>query len=450
MEWLLQTLAGYADRQAMVRGERSITYADLLASCRSWSGRIREHGIQPGEVVSLEGDYSPSACGAMLALLANRNVIVPLSASVRHRRDELAEIAQVDRSIVFDGGPEAAVRTLARSGHAGLLDTFIKEEKPGLVLFTSGTTGRPKAILHDFAAFLERYKAPRDTLRTLTFLLFDHIGGINTMFHTFANGGTIIAPDSRTAPAICALIERHRIELLPASPSFLNLLLLSGVHRDYDLSSLRIITYGTEVMPDATLNAARLAFPEAQLRQTYGLSELGILRAKSRASGSPWLRIGGEGIETRIVDGVLHIRSGTAMRGYLNAPNPFDEEGWFDTQDEVLEDGGYIRILGRRSEVINVGGRKVYPVEVEDVLLQMPEVADAAVRGEPNPLLGSIVAAAVNVQEPLEPSELKARIRSFCRGKLEEYQIPVKIEIRQGELYTDRYKKIRKEQLPGR
>ncbi|MFC4102467.1 class I adenylate-forming enzyme family protein [Paenibacillus xanthanilyticus] len=448
MEWLLRAMSGYANRQAMVHGERAFTYADLLERYQAWSGAIREHGIRPGEVVSLEGDYSPSVCGAILALLSNRNIIVPMSAGVRHRRDELADIAQVDRSLDFDG-PDAVIRTHARSGHSGLLEHFIAEEKPGLVLFTSGTTGRPKAILHDVAAFLERYKTPRDTLRTLTFLLFDHIGGLNTMFHTLANGGTIIAPDSRTAPAICALIERHRIELLPASPSFLNLLLMSGVYRNYDLSSLRIITYGTEVMPDSTLQAAQRAFPEIQLRQTYGLSELGILRAKSRASGSPWLRIGGEGVETRIVDGMLHIRSGTAMRGYLNAPHPFDEEGWFNTQDEVLADGEYIRILGRRSEVINVGGRKVYPVEVEDVLLQMPEVADAAVRGEPNPLMGSIVIASVNLHEPFDPDVLKARIRSFCRGKLEDYQIPVKIEIRQGELYTERYKKIRREQLPS-
>ncbi|MFB9327850.1 class I adenylate-forming enzyme family protein [Paenibacillus aurantiacus] len=443
MEWLLRTMSGYANRQAMVHGERVYSYSDILATCESWARIIREHSIKPGEVVSLAGDYSPSACGAVLALLANRNIIVPLSESVRHRHDELAELVQVDRSLALDG-TNAAVRTYDRRGHTGLLGDFIAEEKPGLILFTSGTTGTPKAILHDFTVFSERYKTPRDTLRTLTFLLFDHIGGLNTMFHTLANGGTIIAPDNRTAPAICALIEKHRIELLPTSPSFLNLLLMSGAYRGYDLSSLRIITYGTEVMPDSTLRAAELAFPEVQLRQTYGLSELGILRAKSRASGSPWLTIGGEGVETRILDGVLHIRSNTAMRGYLNAPSPFDDQGWFNTQDEVLTDGEYIRILGRRSEIINVGGRKVYPVEVEDVLLQMPEVADAAVRGEPNPLLGSIVAASVKLHEPLEPGVLKARMRSFCRGKLEDFQIPVKIEIQQDELFTERYKKIRK------
>lgn len=442
IEWVIDRIAGFAEREAMVYGDESVTFGSILKDYERWSANIEQYRIRPEEVVLLEGDYSPFVCGAILALTANGNTIVPVSASVRHRLREFGDIAQVDRSIHFDGD-EYRIETHERGGHTGLLKLFLSEGQAGMILFTSGTTGAPKAILHRFAPFLDRYKVPRDTLRTLSFLLFDHIGGINTLFHTLANGGTIIVPPSRSPSDICALIEKHRVELLPTSPSFLNLLLMTGAYEAYDMSSLKIVTYGTEVMPDYTLEQLRSRFPDVQLRQTYGLSELGILRAKSKESGSSWLKIGGEGVETKIVDGVLHIRSKAAMVGYLNAPDPFDDEGWFNTQDQVGIEGEYLRIYGRRSELINVGGRKMYPVEVEGVLLQMPEVRDVTVKGEPNSLLGHVVTAVIRTDLPIGAKELKQRVRAFCQGKLEHYQIPVKVYIQEKELYSERYKKMR-------
>jgi len=442
MEWLLDKISDYAEREAMVYTDESVTFGQVLKDYERWNAIIGQFRIRPQEVVLLEGDYSPAVCGAILALAANGNTIVPVSASVRHRLREFGEIAQVDKSIHFDGA-DYRIETHERDGHTGLLGRFLSEGQAGLILFTSGTTGAPKAILHRFAPFLDRYRTPRDTLRTLSFLLFDHIGGINTMFHTLANGGTIIAPRGRSPSEICALIEKHRVELLPTSPSFLNLLLMTRAHESYDMSSLKIITYGTEVMPDYTLEQLRRRFPDVQLRQTYGLSELGILRARSKESGSPWLKIGGEGIETKIVDGILHIRSKAAMVGYLNAPDPFDEEGWFNTQDQVDVDGEYLRIYGRSSELINVGGRKVYPVEVEGVLLRMPEVRDVTVKGEPNSVLGHVVTAIIRTDLPIGAQELKQRVRAFCQDKLEHYQIPVKVYTQEKELFSERYKKMR-------
>ncbi|MNP41002.1 Long-chain-fatty-acid--CoA ligase FadD13 [compost metagenome] len=155
------------------------------------------------------------------------------------------------------------------------------------------------------------------------------------------------------------------------------------------------------------------------------------------------VHIGGEGYQTKVVNDILFIKSETAMEGYLNAPQPFDEKGWFNTQDHVVVEGDYLRILGRRSEIINVGGRKVYPAEVEDVLIQMSEITDATVKGESNPILGSIVSAVVNVNEQLEIKELKQRIRAFCADKLEPFQVPVKVHIQEEALYSERYKKIR-------
>jgi acyl-CoA synthetase (AMP-forming)/AMP-acid ligase II len=130
--------------------------------------------------------------------------------------------------------------------------------------------------------------------------------------------------------------------------------------------------------------------------------------------------------------------------GYLNAPSPFDEDGWMNTEDEVEVDGDYLRILGRRTDIINVGGRKVYPAEVETVLLQMENIRDATVYSERNPITGSIVAARVNLLRPEDPSELKRRIRAFCRERLAGYKVPIKVEISEQPQFSARYKKLRR------
>ena len=88
--------------------------------------------------------------------------------------------------------------------------------------------------------------------------------------------------------------------------------------------------------------------------------------------------------KTRIIDGNLQIKAESAMLGYLNAPSPFTEDGWFITGDEVLQKGDYIKILGRRSEIINVGGEKVYPAEVESVIQELDFVSDVEIYAEKN------------------------------------------------------------------
>ncbi len=239
-------------------------------------------------------------------------------------------------------------------------------------------------------------------------------------------------------------LKRHRIELLPVTPTFLNLLAVSGVWRSHDLSSVRLVTYGTEPMPEATLVQARAVFPQAAFQQTYGLSELGVLRTKSRDDGSLWVKVGGEGFETKVVEGILKIRARSAMVGYLNAPQPFDPEGWFDTGDRVDVDGEWLRIHGRDSEMINVGGQKVFPSEVESVLLQMEGVREAAVRGEKHFLMGQVVVARMVLAAPEAKAALAARVRAFCRDRLAPYKVPVKVEIADGPLHTARFKRDRR------
>jgi acyl-CoA synthetase (AMP-forming)/AMP-acid ligase II len=132
------------------------------------------------------------------------------------------------------------------------------------------------------------------------------------------------------------------------------------------------------------------------------------------------------------------------MVGYLNAPSGFDEEGWFNTQDKVEVDGDYFRILGRITDLINVAGQKVYPAEIEDVIIGLQNVTDAVVAGEAHPLLGQIVVARVTLAVPEPIETLRLRVRKACLAKLAAYKVPAKVLLLEQDAYSSRFKKIRK------
>jgi acyl-CoA synthetase (AMP-forming)/AMP-acid ligase II len=254
----------------------------------------------------------------------------------------------------------------------------------------------------------------------------DHFGGFNTFLSAFAYGGTAICLNDRTPATVCRTIEASAAELLPATPTFLRLLALSGAWQHHDLSSIRLVTYGAEPMPQSTLTRARAIFAKARFKQTYGLSELGVLHSQSPDEGSIWIKVGGAGFETKVVAGVLWVRSGSSMVGYLNAPSPFDAEGWMNTGDEVDERNGMIRFLGRKSEIINVGGQKVFPSEIEDVLLAADNVCDASVYALAHPLLGQVPGARVALVVPESTEHVAARLRRHCRERLSKYKVPMR------------------------
>src|SRR5262249_48801996 len=153
-------------------------------------------------------------------------------------------------------------------------------------------TGESKASVLDLDRLLQKFQATRPAYRTLVFLLVDHIGGINTLFHALSHGGTIVTAPDRSPENVCAAIAAHRIQLWPTTPTFLRMLLIADAIKRPALSSLEVVPYGTEPMPASTLTAIREALPWVRFKQTYGLSELGILPTRSRDSGSLWLKLG--------------------------------------------------------------------------------------------------------------------------------------------------------------
>ncbi len=427
----------------MIWDDRAYGYRWLTARIEEWDERCREDGVEPGAVVGVRGDFSPDGVALFLALARRSCVIVPLSPEVQPTEGELLESAEVERSYRPLDGPEVASAPAGRTAGNDLYVRLRVAGHPGLVLFSSGTAGVRKAALHDLERLLEPFRMKRRPYRALAFLLFDHIGGINTMLRILSSGGCLVVPAGRSPDCVLEAVSTHRVDLLPTSPSFLNLMLLSGAHTRYDLSSLRLVTYGTEPMPEATLRKLRALLPEVDLRQTYGLSEVGILSSRSREPDSLWLEIGGPGWETRVVDGALQIRARSAMLGYLNGPSPFTADGWFPTGDLVETDGDYLRILGRAAEMINVGGRKVHPSIVENVLHEVDGVAEATAYGERNALLGSIVCARIRPSTAGDPKDLVRRIKLHCRERLAPHEVPVRVVVGEEPQHGDRYKKLR-------
>lgn len=432
-----------AERPALIHRDKAVTYRSLTERISRSRDRIAHAGISTGNVVMLCGDYSPQGVAGFLALIDAGCIVVPQLNSSADGLQRSREIAQAEFVIQIDEEDSMHVERSDNEAQHALYRHLRAIEHPGLVFFSSGSTGRPKAAVHDLLRLLEKFKTPRSRFRTLSFLLFDHIGGVNTLLYTLSNAGWLATVSDRSPESVCKIIARHRVQLLPTSPTFLNLLLLSGAHEKHDLSSLELITYGTEVMPSTTLKRLAEVFPSVRLLQTYGLSEIGIMRSKSRSSDSVWVKLGGEGYHTRVVDSQLQIKADSAMLGYLNAPSPITADGWFMTGDTVDVDGEYFRVLGRSSDLINVGGEKVYPAEVENLIQSVPNVADVTVFGRKNPLTGQMVCAAVQLSQPEPAKPFIARLKKLCLEKLAPYKMPVKIEIVNEITISSRGKKVR-------
>ncbi|NBY41967.1 MAG: long-chain fatty acid--CoA ligase, partial [Verrucomicrobia bacterium] len=230
----------------------------------------------------------------------------------------------------------------------------------------------------------------------------------------------------------------------PATPTFLNLLLLAATDRLPDLVSLRLITYGTEPMPEALLARLRQALPSVRLIQTFGTTETGILKTESPDADSNFLRINDPYVEWKIVEDELWLRSRTQIRGYLNASNEkFTSDGWFMTGDKVERGpNDTIRILGRTGEIINVGGEKLMPTEVESIILSVPGVIDCRVFGEKNALVGQTVAVDVVAADGQNWETLRGLIRQTCRQALTAYKVPTRLNLVSA-ISTNRLKKQR-------
>ncbi len=436
-------LARAGDTEAVIEGGRSFTYRELVDAIDKWRATLRAAGARRGDCVAFLGDYSLAGVTRFVGAVMEGLVAVPIATQVESEAAALLRAAPVDWWFPA-GSPlrdPPLRRQPERTAHP-LLDTLRARDHAGVVVMTSGSTGVPKVILHDAAELFGKFAHPRRQYRVIVFLLPDHMGGMNTLFGTLTAGGTVIIPPSRDPSAVCQTIEATAATLLPVTPSFLTLMLVSGAARQADLSSLKIISYGTEVISQSTLSAAVDAFPGVRFMQLYGSSELGIFRGRSRADDSPFVELAGADFQVR--EGRLFVRGADSMLGYLGGqPDGFGDDGWYDTGDLVEADGDYVRFLGRASQMINVGGLKVFPAEVEAAIGELDGVVDCSVFGEAHALTGQVVVARVQLSTDETARAFKRRMRAALRDRLEPSKVPVRVEVVDS-VVGSRLKKVRR------
>ena len=399
---------------------RDFSLADIAEAGRNSPA----DSVPAGSVVALVGDFTPLDIVTLLRLIDAGCVVVPLTDTTANQHRMFFDIAGVEW-VIRHGAVE---RLQVNQPRHVLISQLLSSGSSGLILFSSGTTGTPKATVHNFSNLLEKFRSyRRPALRTLAFLLFDHWGGLNTLFHTLFNAGTLHVPVGRQPASVIKQAAEEGINLIPTTPSFLRLALVDHAFDGVDLSQLGLITYGTERMDQPTLDRLNQVLPDhVDIRQTYGLSELGVFRISNLSKRELWIRISDPEIEVEAREGSMWIRSPQRMLGYLNAPSPFDEEGWFNTRDLVEFNDGFFRILGRVDDVINVGGVKVHPTEVEEAAYGLPEVCYARACAEPDPFLGQHIRLELQLVDGVSVG--KKEIRSKLSRVLVREQMPHRIE----------------------
>ena len=405
MTWIRQKLASCNERIACHEAGKAWSYAEFIRLIDQAAKQVPNKGAA---VIDVQAPTTIEALAMIIAIEETGHIALPLPA-------ELPEAEQDKR------------RLIAKSSQL-----YNQLEGSGLVLFSSGTSGEPKGMLHNLDALLGRYKnlgARKD--RSLLLLLIDHIGGLDSAFRCLFSGSTLVVPETRSPEAAGLAIASHQVNVLPASPTFLNLMLISGTAQKHDLSTVEIVAYGAEAMPQKVLNRLGKAFPNAQLQQKFGTSETGAIRIKSISNESLFFRIEDSDTQWRIVEEELWLKTPSRILGYLNADDGgLEADGWYRTGDLVeTDEHENIRIIGRASAVINVGGQKVHPFEVEAILNEIEGIKAVSIYGMEAPITGSTVACEIVVSDSEGSRVWKRTIRNHCRGKLAPWKIPTSVRV---------------------
>lgn len=372
---------------------------------------LRLEGLRPFAPVPVEIDHRPTDVIDLLAVYRAGGVAVPI-----HRAT-----------------PEVRKREmLDRLRPSPLLDGA------STVVFTSGSTGTPKGVVlrgdrqaGKLAAIRHETGWP-DGRRTMLALQLTFSFGQWVTWLTLISGGVVVFPERLTLDSVARRLAAGGVDCLPAVPTLLRALLDAGVP-----AFGGAVLAGGEALPAALGARLRADWPRARLGDIYGLTETGTSdffvdpEVYDEASGTLGRPAGD--IEVRVAeDGELRIRSPWGMAGYLDDPErtaaTFDADGYFRTGDlvSVRADGRPV-LVGRASDMINKGGLKVAPREVEDALAGHPSVAAALVTGVPDRQTGEAVAAAVVARPGIEidPDAL----RSWLAERIEKFKLPSRIEV---------------------
>ncbi|HZZ28958.1 MAG TPA: class I adenylate-forming enzyme family protein [Pirellulales bacterium] len=321
-----------------------------------------------------------------------------------------------------------------------------------VIILTSGTSGRPKAVRHNWASLSRpvRLAAAAEPPVWLQSYLPNLYAGIQVSLQCLLNGGTLVSPHpDADVDEIIDMLLRERVEFASATPSYWRRLLLFGDTGKLQSAPLKQITLGGEAIDQHVLDLLRATLPNTRIVHIYATSELGrCFSVTDGKAGFPAGWVGSttaDGVELKIEDDELLVRSPNAMLGYDRPSDdrhgddkPSDDRSrpasagrneWIATGDLVRRSGDRYVFVGRRSDVINVGGNKVYPQEVEPVLRAVPGVADVRVYARQSSLVGQLVAAQIVPARLEEAEAVKAKVMEAALEKLAPHQRPRVIEL---------------------
>lgn len=429
LDWIYQRFETYGERIACFEANRCWSYKDLLEEIKRCTKQLTGIAAKEPSVIVIPQEETLFSLAALFAVAHAKHIALPMSAEIP-TAEQNEQQGSAEATFIFS---KKSLRKLKPPVYRSNAEDLLAAHKySGLILFSSGTTGKPKGVLHNLDTFLNRYRTvcPRSD-RTIQLLPTDHMGGLDAALRTLFAGSALVVPTARTPLAVGEVIERYQASILPASPSFLNLFLLANVPETYDCESLEVIAYGAEPMQEHLLQRLVNQFPKVDFQQKFGTSETGAIRIKSERNDSLYFRIEDSGVEWRVVNEELWLKTSSQTLGYLNSEkNPFEADGWYRTGDLVHQaENGALRIIGRQSEWINVGGQKVHPSEIETVIAELEDVDACKVFDKPDAILGTSIACTIITRSEHDLRSWKRKIRTHCRDRIASWKIPTSVEL---------------------
>ncbi len=454
-ERLFEHASRFPDKKAVVTPDASITYGALADRVWGVTCALRTMGVRPGDVAVVEAvpsvDYV-SVCygvhllGAVFVPVENRLPAARLS-EIAERVSADIQISAADpgngrRHVSLSELIRLAERQERRSEEQPLV--FPPEDVPGEILFTTGSTGRSKGVIHNRRAvscYLETMNASLKMHEGTVMLVvtpLNHAGGLHRMHMVVHCGGTLVLLDGlKDLGLYYRMIREHEVNALYLPPVGVHILLTfsAGELRKLD-RQLEFVFTASAPFPDADRERMRSLLPTTRLLEAYGSSEVGsvcnydynVTDYRRGCLGRPYANVE---LRTDGEDSLLQIRSPMLMMGYLNDPeltaSVLDKDGWFHTSDRgYIDSEGYLFFLGRNDDVINVAGKKVAPTELEEVVLRCEGVDDCACTSTEDPVVGTSLRLLV-VTCPgyaFSPQKILRELRS----RVEDYKLPSRIE----------------------
>jgi long-chain acyl-CoA synthetase len=470
----------HPDRIAIVADDRRIRYGEFWRECLRFAQALRGRGLQPGDRVAILLPNRIEAAVACYGCWLAGGIAVPLNVQARARDFQVWLQHAGARHVVYEHSHPDAVEAIAAVDASGGLSPLqrwpvgadhplcpppslpnrhdaadiaqdagdIDADRVALILYTSGTTGAPKGVTLTHGNLLANATAVIDYLRldaddsVLSILAFYYAYGASVLHTHLLSGACIVLAQNLLFPhLLMETIARERITGFSGVPSTFALLLQRVKLGDYDLSSLRYLTQAGGPMGATLTRRLRTALPDARLFVMYGQTE-----ATSRLTWLPPERLDEKlgsvgipvnGVTLRIAredgsdagvgeDGEVRVRGANVMRGYWNNPEASAaalQDGWLRTGDIGHLDGdGFLWLVGRRSDMIKTGAHRVHPIDVEEAIAEMPGVAEVAVIGIDDEVLGQVIKAFVVA--PGLPPRSENMIKAHCRERLASYKIP--------------------------